>query len=222
VYSDEDKITADGRRLCPMLKPGFSPEFLLGVMYVGHVLCVRTSVARAAGGFDPAFDGVQDYEFFLRVTERTRRIGHVPKILYHWRQSPGSSSLHGNVKGDMDQKQAAAVQAHLLRRNDARQAHPLGGHRVGIRTATPPATEIVPCAPGDDPVAALHRAARTSTAEILVLLQVDPPAGNNDWWHELAGLAARPDSGCVAPVLLSRKAGCWSRAGPWGRATLCR
>jgi hypothetical protein len=84
VYSDEDKLSSAGERVLPFFKPSFSPEFLLRAMYIGHVLCVRTSIARAAGGCDPAFDGIQDYEFFLRVTEHTRRIGHLPEVLYHW------------------------------------------------------------------------------------------------------------------------------------------
>jgi glycosyltransferase involved in cell wall biosynthesis len=204
VYSDEDKISAEGRRLLPMLKPDFSPEFLLGVMYIGHALCVRTTVARAAGGFDPQFDGVQDYEFFLRVTEHTRRIGHVPKILYHWRQSPGSSALHGNVKGDMDQRQADAVRAHLRRRDDARSVVMLGEHRVRLQPAHPPTSEIVLC-PGDaNPLAVLHAAAAKSSAEVLILLDDTAPT-NRDWLPELAALAARPDSGLVAPLLLSRE-----------------
>lgn len=132
LYSDEDKIDADGHRTVPMFKPGFSPEHLRGVMYLGHVLCVRRSIAEAVGGFDPAFDGVQDYEFMLRVSEKTSRIGHIPRVLYHWRQSAGSSALVGNVKGDMDQKQVTAVQAHLRRSGDARVAESLGGHRVRL------------------------------------------------------------------------------------------
>jgi glycosyltransferase involved in cell wall biosynthesis len=134
IYSDEDKITADGRRVVPFFKPDFSPEFLCGAMYIGHMLAVRTAIARAAGGFDPTYDGVQDYEFFLRITERTRRIVHLPRILYHWRQSPSSSALHGNIKGDMDQRQAEAVRAHLARICQPRRVLPLGGHRLLLVT----------------------------------------------------------------------------------------
>lgn len=136
LYSDEDKITETGERIIPFLKPDFSPEFLRGVMYPGHVLCVRTSVARAVGGFDSAFDGIQDYEFFLRVTEATPKIGHLPRILYHWRQSASSSALHGDVKGDMEAKQAEAVRAHLKRLEQPRQVVPLGDHRLRLSAAS--------------------------------------------------------------------------------------
>lgn len=224
LYSDEDKVTADGRRILPLLKPAFSPEFLLGVMYAGHVLCVRTTVARAAGGFDPAFDGVQDYEFLLRVTEQTRRIGHVAKILYHWRQSPGSSALHGNVKGDMNQLQAGAVRAHLRRRGDPRSVVPLGEHRIRLQAESAPRSEVVRCGAGLSPLAALQAAAPASTAEVLILLDATTPEPG-DWLPAIAALAARPDSGCIAPVLLSREGKVlesgWT-TGPAGRRPIMR
>lgn len=202
VYSDEDKITADGRRILPFLKPDFSPEFLRGVMYVGHVLCVRTAVARAVGGFDPAYDGVQDYEFLLRVTERTRAIGHLPRMLYHWRQAATSSALHGNVKGNMDEKQLAAVRAHLQRTGDSRRAVALDGHRVRLEAATLPAYELVHAERQASPLTLLRQQAKTSRAEVLVLLTDKVGPMDVTWLHELVALAALPDAGCTAPVLL--------------------
>jgi glycosyltransferase involved in cell wall biosynthesis len=204
VYTDEDKIDPAGQRLVPFLKPAFSPEFLLGVMYIGHALCVRTAVARATGGFDPAFDGIQDYEFFLRVTERTDRIGHIPRILYHWRQSAQSSALHGNVKGDMDARHVAAVEAHLRRRQRSERVVPLGGHRLRLQSTVFPSHDVVRPTVGESALDALRRAARASTAEILVLDGggATPLAG--DQATALAAAAALPDSGLCAPLLISR------------------
>jgi glycosyltransferase involved in cell wall biosynthesis len=203
LYSDEDKITAEGQRLIPFLKPDYSPEFLLGVMYIGHLLCIRATVARAAGGFDPTFDGIQDYEFFLRVTEQTGRIGHIPLILYHWRQSPGSSALQGNAKGDMDKKQSLAVQAHLRRRGDPRTTRPFGGHRVRLENPARPTVDIIQAADPVTAVALLRAAAVTSNAEVLVLLSAEPRRIVDPSLAELTALASLPDSGCVAPLLLS-------------------
>ncbi|MEY3773817.1 MAG: Hyaluronan synthase [Verrucomicrobiota bacterium] len=203
LYSDEEKISATGERLLPFLKPAFSPEFLRGVMYPGHVLCVRRTVAHAAGGFDPAFDGVQDFEFFLRVTEHTTRIAHLPRILYRWRQSPGSSALHGNVKGDMDRQQAAAVQAHLDRVGDRRRAVPLGGHRVRLEATHAPTCQLVSTRDGSDAMRSLHSAACTSTAEILVLVGPAEAPLSDESLRDLSALAARPDSGCVGALLVT-------------------
>ena len=205
VYSDEDKFSPDGTRTLPLLKPGFSPEFLRGVMYVGHVLCVRTSLARALGGFDPTFDGIQDYEFILRLSERTSRVGHIPRILYHWRQSPQSSALLGNVKGNMDNRQARAVQAHLQRLGDPRRAEPLGGHRIQLvaRADFAPAIHEVRLNTPDAPLPALLSAANASSAKFILLLDPRTPALSADARRELAAVAALPDSGCVAPILVS-------------------
>ncbi len=99
VYSDSDKLTLHGIRADPFLKPDWSPVYALGAMYIGHLLVVRRSIAEATGGFDPAFDKIQDFEFMLRVSERTDRIHHIPQVLYHWRAIPGSIAAGTDQKG---------------------------------------------------------------------------------------------------------------------------
>ena len=115
LYSDEDKLDARGRHREPHLKPDWSPEFFRGVMYVGHLLLVRRRLLEEVGGLDSAFDGVQDYELMLRLSERTSRIGHVPKVLYHWRAVGNSLALRSDAKSNIEALQAAAVNAHLVR-----------------------------------------------------------------------------------------------------------
>jgi GT2 family glycosyltransferase len=115
VYSDSDKLTIGGVRADPFLKPDWSPVYALGAMYIGHLLVVRTAVAEAAGGFDSAFDKIQDFEFMLRVSERTDRIHHIPQILYHWRAIPGSIAAGAEEKSGVPELQARAVSAHLER-----------------------------------------------------------------------------------------------------------
>lgn len=203
LYSDEDKLSPEGRRIAPSFKPDFSPEYLLGVMYAGHVLCVRTSVARTVGGFDPMYDGIQDYDFFLRVTEHTNHIGHVPRILYHWRQSPGSSSLHGNIKGNIDEKQAAAVRAHLQRRGRTEQVRSCSHHRLQLYSTGEPSVEVVQATANVDPMAVLNRAAHSSNADVLIFITLQSFKANERWRQDLATLAQRPDSGLVGPLLLS-------------------
>jgi glycosyltransferase involved in cell wall biosynthesis len=208
VYSDEDKIDPNGQPVIPLFKPDFSPEYLRGVMYVGHVLCVRRALALNAGGFDPAYDGVQDYEFILRVSERTKRIGHIPRVLYHWRQSAESSALVGNVKGDMDARQLAAVQAHLQRIGDPRSAVAGGGHRVLLRGPAIGRTGAadVPVATWTadaGPLETLRRAVAESTATVLLLAEAAAIEITPAIAAQLATVALRPGAGCVAPVLLS-------------------
>ncbi|MCA1657990.1 MAG: glycosyltransferase family 2 protein, partial [Verrucomicrobiaceae bacterium] len=115
IYSDEDKLdNATGELVEPFFKPDWSPEYFRGAMYVGHLLCVRREIA-AETRFDPAFDGVQDFEFMLRLSETEPKIGHIPRILYHWRKTPGSIAEKTDAKPQIGPLQARAVNAHLER-----------------------------------------------------------------------------------------------------------
>ena len=67
-------------------------------MYVGHLLVVRRSLLDRGGGLDPAFDTIQDFELLLRLSERTERIHHIPRVLYHWRAIPGSIAADADAK----------------------------------------------------------------------------------------------------------------------------
>ncbi len=96
LYTDEDWIDMEGRRLGPFLKPDWSPERLRAQMYVNHLTVYRRRLIDEIGGFRPGFDGSQDYDLVLRASERTTRIVHLPRILYHWRVRPGQVSGTGN------------------------------------------------------------------------------------------------------------------------------
>jgi glycosyltransferase involved in cell wall biosynthesis len=148
LYTDEDKIDANGSRSDPFFKPDWSPNMFRGVMYVGHLLVARRSLVMDVKGFDPRFDTVQDYELMLRLSERTERITHLPKILYHWRKIPGSVAADINAKEAVPRQQVDAVNAHLRRcgiRAVAR-AHPRLPHRVQLqaeaRTDWPPVSVV--------------------------------------------------------------------------------
>jgi 2-polyprenyl-3-methyl-5-hydroxy-6-metoxy-1,4-benzoquinol methylase len=96
VYSDEDKMSLAGVRSEPTCKPSWSPEYFLSFMYTGHISCFRTTLVRSVGGFRLGFEGSQDYDLMLRVTERTERIVHIPEVLYHWRVH--EQSVAGNLE----------------------------------------------------------------------------------------------------------------------------
>jgi O-antigen biosynthesis protein len=136
LYTDQDKLTEDGRPADPFLKPDWSPVYALGAMYVGHMLVARRQLIDEAGGLDPAFDTIQDFELLLRLSERTQKIHHVPEVLYHWRAIPGSIALSEEEKGGgVTELQARAVNAHLGRRGIAAEAvpHPSIPHRLRLR-----------------------------------------------------------------------------------------
>lgn len=95
LYSDEDKIDAEGVSSSPFFKPSWSPDAMMSIMYTCHVSCARRALITEVGGLRPGYDGAQDYDLVLRLTERAERIVHVPKVLYHWRILP--SSLAGSA-----------------------------------------------------------------------------------------------------------------------------
>lgn len=90
VYSDEDKLDEQGRYVQPHFKPDWSPDTMMSTMFTCHVSCVRRSLLQQVGGLRSQYDGCQDWDFVLRVSEHTSRISHVPKVLYHWRIIPAS------------------------------------------------------------------------------------------------------------------------------------
>mgnify|MGYP004569934311 FL=1 len=92
IYSDEDKIDFKGNYMEPHFKPDYSPDTLMGVNYICHLCVLRTSLVRKIGGFRKAYDGSQDYDLFLRITEETKEIYHIEKVLYHWRQTATSTA----------------------------------------------------------------------------------------------------------------------------------
>ena len=120
IYSDEDKLTEEGFD-SPMLKPDWSPDFFLSCNYLCHMIFLRRDLARAVGGFQSQFDGSQDYDLLLRVSERTERIHHIPRVLYHWRRSENSSASDVRQKPGQLEASLRAIEAHLKRRGE--QAH---------------------------------------------------------------------------------------------------
>lgn len=98
LYSDEDKLTPTGRLTEARWKPDWSPNLLLCQNYVCHFLTVRRSLVEALGGLRPEYDGSQDYDLVLRVSDVTGRIAHIPDSLYSWRMHEKSAASLGENK----------------------------------------------------------------------------------------------------------------------------
>ena len=114
IYSDEDKLTEEGLD-SPIFKPDWSPDYFLSCNYICHFTLIRRAVLRDVGGFRSEFDGAQDYDLFLRVIERTTRIDHIPRILYHWRRSLASTADNIRRKPGSLETGRLALEAHLER-----------------------------------------------------------------------------------------------------------
>jgi GT2 family glycosyltransferase len=116
VYTDEDKIDRAGRSSGPFFKPDWSPERMRTQMYTCHLSVMRRHLVEEVGGFDPDFEGAQDWDLVLKVTERARRVVHVPEVLYHWRTLETSTAGSGEeAKPWAFEAGTRAVQAHCER-----------------------------------------------------------------------------------------------------------
>jgi hypothetical protein len=99
LYSDKDSIDASGSlRLNPLFKPQWSPEILYSANYLTHLTVMRRTLVQDVGGWQPETDGAQDWDIFLRVSEKSRRIERVPGIHYHWRIIAGSTATGISAK----------------------------------------------------------------------------------------------------------------------------
>jgi len=117
IYSDEDKIDADGQRYDPYFKADFNYDLFLGQNCISHLGVYETVLLREIGGFRLGLEGSQDWDLALRCIERVEhgQIGHVPHVLYHWRAIPGSTALSGDQKGYAQQAGYKAVSGHVQR-----------------------------------------------------------------------------------------------------------
>ncbi len=93
IYTDEDKISEDGvRHYDTHKKPDWSPDTLLSYNYICHFVVFKRSLIDEVGYIDSKYNGSQDFDYFLRITESITEIHHIPKVLYHWRSSDTSTA----------------------------------------------------------------------------------------------------------------------------------
>lgn len=130
IYSDEDKITEDGKiRHMPFFKPDWSPDLFMNMMYTNHLATYRTSIVREVGGLRTAFNGSQDYDFTLRFMEKShnKRVGHVPKVLYHWRERKESVAFAMTSKNYASEAARHAKEDYIRRNGLNAYLEPITG-----------------------------------------------------------------------------------------------
>lgn len=116
VYTDEDKITMDGKTYYdPHFKPDFNLDLLRSNNYICHIFVVKKDIVDQVGLLRKEYDGAQDFDFILRCCEKAHKIKHIPKILYHWRNHPASTAGDPTSKMYAYEAGRAAVAAHFER-----------------------------------------------------------------------------------------------------------
>ncbi|HEX6833481.1 MAG TPA: glycosyltransferase family 2 protein, partial [Rudaea sp.] len=114
---DEDKLDENGEHVEVHCKPDFSPDYFFSLNYLCHFSVLRRSLLESIGGFRAGFDGAQDYDLFLRASERTERIAHIPLVLYHWRKISGSTATTSQAKPTTTLAGQRALAESMQRRN---------------------------------------------------------------------------------------------------------
>ena len=115
LYTDEDKIDEQGNHFDLFLKPDWSPERMHSQMYTCHFSVLRRALVDAVGRFRKGFDGSQDWDLVLRVTEAARRVTHLKETCYHWRAVPQSAASSADAKPYAVDAGARAINEHFER-----------------------------------------------------------------------------------------------------------
>ncbi len=229
LYSDEDKVTEDGRHFTdPHCKMDFCPDNLRSSNYICHLLALKKSLVEAVGGLRPAFDGSQDHDLALRCAEKARRVKHIPYILYHWRTVKSSES-HQHLEKCQSAacravEESCAAQGYPCTASPFREALRLryairGTPRVdallfaapgrdasacreALRSDWPALSVETSCAKGVERFRAVNRFAAASTADFLLVMDAQARPAQPDFLRELLMYAQREDVGAVTPALV--------------------
>ena len=124
IYSDEDKVDEQNIRKDPFFKPDWCPDSFLARMYTCHLGVYRRSLVEEVGNFRTGFEGSQDYDLVLRITEKTDKIFHIPDVLYHWRIHSQSTAGRSNAKPYATDAAQKALNEALQRRGEPGEVTP--------------------------------------------------------------------------------------------------
>jgi glycosyltransferase involved in cell wall biosynthesis len=139
IYTDEDKIDAEGQRYDPYFKPDWNQDLLHGHNCVSHLGVYSRALVNEVGGFRKGLEGSQDWDLTLRCSERltSEQIGHVPAVLYHWRAIAGSTALGVGEKSYAHEAGRRALREHFERTGVAAQVLEIDGLLGAFRIRYP-------------------------------------------------------------------------------------
>ena len=148
IYTDEDKMDMKGlRRDDPYFKSDFAPDTLRANNFICHFSVFKKELMEELGGFRSEFDGAQDYDIILRMSEKAKKIIHIPKVLYHWRvHALSTAKSGGTAKPYAYEAGIKAVQAHIDRiglKGEVVSGNTLGTYKVNYEIKGNPKVSIV-------------------------------------------------------------------------------
>lgn len=116
IYTDENTFHEKPKdAFCPHFKPDYAPDTLRTNNYICHFTVFKSSLLGKTGGFRSQFDGSQDFDMVLRLTEQAEKIVHIPEILYYWRAHQNSVAQAIEAKPYVIEAAKGAIAEHLER-----------------------------------------------------------------------------------------------------------
>lgn len=202
IYTDEDKLTEDGRlHTDPHCKPDFSPDNLRSGNYICHLMVIRRTLWDEIGGLRPDFDGSQDHDLALRASEHAKRIVHIPHILYHWR-TVGTSMSHQHLAKCQDAA-ARAVTEHMERVGWPGVCSVEDG-TLRLRYQVRQKTVATIVTPREGRFAYMNRMARNADEDVLFFVDEGIALPGGPFLQELLMYAQRDDVAAVTPQLATK------------------
>lgn len=186
LYSDEDQMTEDRKKhMNPQFKPDFNMDLLRSTNYMGHLLLIKTSLLLN-------LEATSAYDLVLCCVDRTDKIVHVPKLLYH------AGKMQENIDAETDKK---AIEAHLQRNLLAAKVENTkipGCYRVKYEVQDQELISII--IPNKDEHETLKRCIESvlkSTYKRYEIIIVENNSKHSDtfaYYEELTGIAYKVDS----------------------------
>ncbi len=148
IYTDEDKFEKiGGKRYDPYFKSDFAPDTLRANNYICHFSIFKKELMDELGGFRSEYDGAQDYDIILRMSEKAKNIIHIPKILYHWRVHELSTAKAGDTsKPYAYDAGLKAIQDHIERlgwKGTVEHGNTLGTYKINYEVVGNPKVSII-------------------------------------------------------------------------------
>ena len=227
IYTDEDLfVETPADAYSPHYKPDFAPDTLRSYNYICHFTAFSRELLEQVGGFRSAFDGSQDYDIILRLTERAKHIVHIPKILYYWRNHANSTASDVSAKPYTMVSAKKALSEHLKRvglAGNVLDSTAPTTYRIAYEIEGNPLVSIVVYDIGDE--VAVQRCVRSirentsyanwelivakdyetgaqkANGEYLLLVSGDTEVITADWVQELLMYAQRKDVGATGAML---------------------
>ncbi len=216
IYTDETlfyETPADS--YSPHYKPDFSPDTLRSYNYITHLSVFSRSLMDKVGVFRSEFDGSQDYDMILRLTEQAEKIVHIPKILYYWRNHPGSVASDVSVKPYTMISAKKALAEHLERvglKGTIEDSSVLTTYRIGYEIEGTPLVSIIfdehslyKCVESIREITAypnyeIVTDGRVNGEFVLFLSDYVTPV-TSDWVEQMLMFAQREDVGAVGAMI---------------------